>query len=109
MPAIKPFVAALTVRVCGAAPLVGEPVSQVWSLATVKLNVPLPVLVRFTIAEEGFAPPCVAPKDREFVERVKIGCVGAEVLPYAETGQSVYCDPWDHVAGNEARFVCELV
>ena len=42
-------------RLCGAAPEAGLTVSQVESLPAVKLKLPEPLLVRFTLAGAGFA------------------------------------------------------
>ena len=42
-------------RLCGAVPEAGLTVSQVESLPVVKLKLPEPLLVRFTLAGAGFA------------------------------------------------------
>jgi hypothetical protein len=46
--------------VWGAVPEAGDTVSQLLSLAAVKVRVPLPLLVTFTVAGDGLLPPTVA-------------------------------------------------
>ena len=53
-----------TVRACGVLPPAGEAVSQGLSDTAVKLNVPVPVFVTFTLLDAGLLPPWFAEKDR---------------------------------------------
>jgi hypothetical protein len=49
-----------TWRAWGAVLEVGDAVSQLLSLAAVKLSVPAPLFVTFTVADDGLLPPTVA-------------------------------------------------
>jgi hypothetical protein len=67
------------VNVCGAAPLAGETISHGESLMAVKLKVPAPLFVTFTIAAGGFvADPVVPTKDSVITESFR---AGATVIP----------------------------
>jgi len=67
-------------KACGAVPLVGEDVSQALSLAVVKLRVPVPVLVTFTVADAGLLPPAVPLIERVVGETERTGCGGGGVV-----------------------------
>jgi hypothetical protein len=61
-------------RTCGAVPLPGVIVSQVESLAAVKVTAPVPVLLTLMEAAAGFVPlPWVAPNETDDCERERMG------------------------------------
>src|SRR5450755_4648486 len=65
---------------CGAVPLAGNTVSQVASLEVVKLRVPDPVLVTFTVTDAGLPPPAVAVIGTVVGDTDRTGCGGGEFV-----------------------------
>jgi hypothetical protein len=87
-PTGRPATVELTVRVCGAVPLVGETESQLESDAAVKESVPEPEFVTDSEPGVGSGPPCVVVNDRLGGETARIGCVAVVPDAYTDAGLS---------------------
>lgn len=104
VPDDKPLMFTVTCNVCGAVPLAGEPVSHVLSLATVKLNVPDPVLLMFEVAAEGLLPPSVALNEIVVGETANTGCGGGGTETVRLT-VTIFGEPW---APAEVTVICPV-
>jgi hypothetical protein len=64
VPAASPAVAAVTVSVLGAVPVLGLTPNHAWLLVALQFSVPPPVLLMLIVRAAGFAPPSTALKLR---------------------------------------------